>query len=127
MLLKERLDNIFKDFGLNFNSTGNNVLKRLAKDEEETDYGNFFLKINDQSVAKNVDFLGEIGLLYDLLIYLLGNGMRVVNSAQTQIDFFKAIHDTCTANDYLKPENWHYRSKWRTKKENFCRIRKYFK
>ena len=36
-------------------------------------------------------FLEEIGTLYDLLIYLLDNSMRIANSAQVQLNFFKAI------------------------------------
>ena len=43
------------------------------------------------SVVKSVDFLEEIGTLYDLLIYLLDNSMSNVTSIQTQIDLFKAI------------------------------------
>ena len=50
-----------------------------------------FIEINDKSVVKRADFLKEIGPLYDLLIYLLDNSMRIVTSAQTQLDFFKAI------------------------------------
>ena len=46
-------------------------------------------EIDDKSVNKDVDFLEEIGTLYDLLIYLLS--MRIANSAQAQLDFFKAI------------------------------------
>ena len=36
-------------------------------------------------------FLEEIGILYDLLIYLLDNSMRIADSLQVQLDFFKAI------------------------------------
>ena len=50
-----------------------------------------FIEINDKSVVKRADFLKEIGPLYDLLIYLLDNSMRIATSAQTQLDFFKAI------------------------------------
>ena len=32
-----------------------------------------------------------MGILYDLLIYLLDNSMRLISSTETQIDFFKAI------------------------------------
>ena len=39
----------------------------------------------------SADFLKEIGTLYDLLIYLLDNSMRVTTSAQTQLDCFKTI------------------------------------
>ena len=34
VLLKDKLDYIFKNFGSNFNSTGKNFLKRLAKDQK---------------------------------------------------------------------------------------------
>ena len=47
--------------------------------------------MDDKSFIKSVDFLEEIGILYDLLIYLLDNSVRIVTSTQTQIDFFKAI------------------------------------
>ena len=42
MLLKDRLDNIFQNFGLNFNSAGKKFLKKLAKDEKEIGCDNFF-------------------------------------------------------------------------------------
>ena len=48
-------------------------------------------EINDKSVVKSANFLKEIGILYDLLIYLLDNSIRIATSAQTQLDFFKAI------------------------------------
>ena len=44
VLLKDKLDYIFKDFGGNFNSTGKNVLKILANDEKKIDYNNLFLE-----------------------------------------------------------------------------------
>ena len=91
MLLKDKLDYIIKDFGTNFNSTGKNFLKNLAKDEKNIDYNNLFFKINDKSVAESADFLEEIGTLYDLLIFLLDNSMRTVSSSETQIHFLKAI------------------------------------
>ena len=50
-----------------------------------------FFEIDDKSVNNDVDFLEEIGTLYDLLIYLLENSMRIANSAQAQLDFVKAI------------------------------------
>ena len=50
-----------------------------------------FFKINNASVVRDVGFLEEIGTLYDLLIYLLVNSMRIVTSEKTQIDFFNAI------------------------------------
>ena len=50
-----------------------------------------FFEIEDNSFVKDVDFLEEIGILYDLLIYLLGNSTRITTSTQVQLDFFKAI------------------------------------
>ena len=66
-------------------------LIRLPIDAKKIDYKNFFFEIGYQSVVEDVDFLEEIGTLYDLLIYLLDKSMRIVTSTQTQIDFFKAI------------------------------------
>ena len=48
-------------------------------------------KINDKSVVKNADFLKEFGTLFELLIYLLNNSMRIVTSTEDHINFFKAI------------------------------------
>ena len=91
MLLKDKLDFTFKNFDQNFNSTGKNILRKLAKDEKKTYYNNLFFEIDDKSVVKSVDFLKEIGTLYDLLIYLLDNPINAINSAQIQGHFFKAI------------------------------------
>ena len=82
VLLKDKLDYIFKDFDTNFNSTGKYFLKQLAKDEQKIDYNNLFFEIDDKSVVKDVDFLKEIGTLYDLLIYLLDNFIRIATSTQ---------------------------------------------
>ena len=82
MLLKDRLGNIFDNFDSNFNNTGKKFLKNISKDEKEIDYDNLFLKINDESVVKNVDFLKEFGILYDLLIYLIGNANRIINATE---------------------------------------------
>ena len=81
-----------------------------------------FFEIDNKSVVKSADFSKEIGTLYDLLIYLFDNPINAVTSAQIQGDFFKPI--TTLKNNYFKPKNWHYRSEWRTKKENFCKTRK---
>ena len=81
MLLKGKLDFIFKNVGSNFNSTGKDFLTKLAKDEKKIDYNNLFFEIGDKSVVKSADFLKEIGTLYDWLIYLLYNPMNVVASS----------------------------------------------
>ena len=68
-----KLDHIFKNFDSNFNITGTKFFIRLARDEKKIDYNNMFLKINDASVVKDIDFLEEIGTFHNLLIYLLDN------------------------------------------------------
>ena len=57
VLLKDKLDNIFKNFGSNFNSTGRRFLIKLPKDEKKIDYNNLLFKLNEESVVKSVDFL----------------------------------------------------------------------
>ena len=87
VLLKDKLDYIFKNFGSNFNNTGKTFLIKLAKDEEKIDYNNLFFSIDDKSVVNDFDFLKEIGTLYDLLIYLFDNSMKIITSTETQTDF----------------------------------------
>ena len=55
------------------------------------DYNNLLFSIDDKSVVKDFDFLKEIGTLYDLLIYLFDNSMKIVTSTETQTDFLKPI------------------------------------
>ena len=50
-----------------------------------------FFGIDNEPVVTNAVFLEEFGTLYDLLIYLLNNSMRIVTSTEDQIHFFKAI------------------------------------
>ena len=54
MLLKDKLDFIFK-------STGKYFLKKLAKDEKKVDYNDLFFSIYDKSAVKTIDFLEEFG------------------------------------------------------------------
>ena len=61
VLLKDKLDFIFKNFDSNFNSTGKYFLKKLAKDEKKIDYNNFFINIYDKSAVKSIDFSEEFG------------------------------------------------------------------
>ena len=57
MLLKDKLDFIFKNFSSNFNSTGKTFLIKLAKDEKKIDYNNLIFEIDDKSAVKSADFL----------------------------------------------------------------------
>ena len=50
-----------------------------------------FFSIYDKSAVKSVDFLEEFGTLYDLLIYLLDNSIRIISSTKAQTDFLEAI------------------------------------
>ena len=47
--------------------------------------------MDGSSIIKNFDFLVNFGTLYDLLIYLLGNAKRIINSAEIQAQLFKVI------------------------------------
>ena len=91
VLLKDKLDFIFKNFDQNFNSTGKIFLKSLPRMKKRLIIMICFFEIDDKSVNKNVDFLEKFGTLYDLLIYLLDNRMRLVSSLEDQINFFKVI------------------------------------
>ena len=46
VLLKDKLDFLFKTFGSNFNRTEKNFLTKLAKDEKKIDYNNSFFEID---------------------------------------------------------------------------------
>ena len=61
-----------------------------------------FLK--QKSVAKDVDFLKEFGTLYDLLIYLLNNSIRMTTSAKDQIMFLEAINALKTIISSMKTD-----------------------
>ena len=84
MLLKDKLDFIFKNFDQNFDNAGKYFPKKLAKDEKIIDYNNLFFETDDKSALKSADFLKEFGTLYDLLIYLLNNSMRIVTSTSNK-------------------------------------------
>ena len=124
VLLKDKLDFIFKNFDQNVNSTGKRFLKKLGKDEKKIDYNNFFFEIDDESVSKYDDFLEEIGTLYDLLIYLLDNSIRIANSAQVQLDFFKAITSLKIIISSMKTDIKDQSEE--EKKENCCKTRNCF-
>ena len=85
VLLKDRLDYIFTNFSSNFNSTGKNFLKKLAKDEEKIDYNDLFFEIDDP-VIRSYDFFKNVGTLYDLLIYLLNKNETMLDSSAMQLD-----------------------------------------
>ena len=61
-------------------------------------------KIEDKSVPKDVDFLKEFGTLYDLLIYLLNNSIRMTTSAKDQIMFLEAINTLKTIISSMKTD-----------------------
>ena len=124
VLLKDELDFIFKNFDLNFNSTGKNFLKKLAKDEKKIDYNNLFFSIDNEPVAKDVDFLKEFGTLYDLLIYLLGNNKRITISLKDQSKFFEAITLLETINLGIKDDIKD--DKMKNKKRKFLQNKRVF-
>ena len=62
MLLKDKLDFIFKNYDQNFNNTGKNFLKKLAKDEKKIN-NNLLFEIDDKSVVKSANFFIRIWYL----------------------------------------------------------------
>ena len=90
VLLKDRLDYIFTNFTSNFNSTGKNFLKKLAKYEEKIGYSNLFSEIEDPDI-NSYDFLEIVGTLYDLLINLLNEIENLLNSSNMQFDLNKLM------------------------------------
>ena len=48
VLLKDKLDYIFKNFDPNFNGTGEHFHIKLAKDEKNIDHNNLFFSIDDK-------------------------------------------------------------------------------
>ena len=107
VLLKDRLDYIFANFSSNFNSTGKNFPKKLAKDEEKIDYNDLFFEIDDP-VIRSYDFLENVGTLYDLLINLLNENETILDSSAMQLDLTRIMKILQT-----KAKN--------KKKRNFCR------
>ena len=95
------------------------VLEKLAKDEKNVDYNNVFFNIDDKPVVKSVTFLEKVGTLYDLLIYLLGNAKKILNSVETQIDFFRAI-------DVFQAWKLKLQIKVKNKKRKFLQNKKVF-
>ena len=91
VLLKDKLDFTFKNVDSNFNSTGKNFLTKLAKDEKKIDCNNLFFEIDDKSAVKSVDFLEEFVILYDLLVYLLDNCIKIISSTKAQTEFLEVI------------------------------------
>ena len=49
-----------------------------------------FFSIYDKSAVKSFDFLDEFGTLYNLLIYLLNNSIRIISSTKAQTEFLEA-------------------------------------
>ena len=88
VLLKDKLDFILKNLAQILIILEKKFLIKLAKDEKKIEYNNLFFEIDSNSVVKSVDFLQEIDTLYDLLIHLLNNSMKIITSTETQIDSF---------------------------------------
>ena len=87
-------------------------MKSLLKMKKKIDYNNLSFKIEDNSVAKDVNFLKEFGTLYDLLIYLLWFTLilfdlftiRMTTSAKDQIMFLEAINALKTIISSMKTD-----------------------
>lgn len=47
MLLKDNLNDVLDVFGMNFSNKGEDILKKLAKDERMINYNDLFFKTGD--------------------------------------------------------------------------------
>ena len=83
-----------------------------------------FFSIDNEPVAKDVDFLKEFGTLYDLLIYLLGNNKRITISLKDQSKFFEAITLLETINLGIKDDIKD--DKMKNKKRKFLQNKRVF-
>ena len=83
-----------------------------------------FFSIDNEPVAKDIDFLKEFGTLYDLLIYLLGNNKRITISLKDQSKFFEAITVLETINLGIKDDIKD--DKMKNKKRKFLQNKRVF-
>ena len=118
VLLKDRLDYIFTNFTSNFNSTGKNFLKKLAKYKEKIGYSNLFSEIEDPDI-NSYDFFEIVGTLYDLLINLLNEIENLLNSSNMQFDLNKLMF-ILKSIIQKKIENIADKIEKQKKKENFA-------
>ena len=58
--------------------------------KKKIDYNNLFFKIDDP-IIKSFDFLENVGRLYDLLINLLNEDEKILDSSAMQISLAKII------------------------------------
>ena len=67
VLLKDRLNDILLNYDMNINAKGEDILKKLARDERIIDYKNLLFKTGNLIIV-NYSFLERFDTLYDLLI-----------------------------------------------------------
>ena len=67
VLLKDRLNDILLNYDMNINAKGEDILKKLARDERIIDYKNLIFKTGNLIIV-NYSFLERFDTLYDLLI-----------------------------------------------------------
>ena len=70
-------------FAINFTDEGENILRKLAKDERMINYNDLFFKTGDPNI-NNLDFLKWFGTLYDLLLDLLNEKISTKKAAKEQ-------------------------------------------
>ena len=72
------------EYGMNITDKGEDILKKLAKNEEESiDYDNLFFTTSDR--AKNFNFLKRFGTLYELLIDLLNEQITIKEAKKSKM------------------------------------------
>ena len=81
MLLGDKLNDILQHYAMSLTNKAENILKKLAEDEELIDYNNLFFKTGDR-IIKSFNFLQRFGTLYDLLISLLNEEISIKEAKQ---------------------------------------------
>ena len=93
VLLKDNLNNILVNYGeLNIDSKGGSILRKLADYERSINYKNIFFN-SGSSAIDNYDFFKRFGSLYDLLIDLLNEKIRLKKTVIEQIEMTEKIEE----------------------------------
>ena len=92
ILLRDKLNNVLMDCDMNITAKGENILKKLANEERNINYKNLFFK-SGSPVLDNYDLFKRFSTLYDLLIDLFSEKIRLSKAAIEQNEMIDKIED----------------------------------
>ena len=76
---------------MNINSKGEDILKKLARDERMINYNNLFFRSGSPAI-ENYVFLKKFGILYDFLIDFLNERIDIIKASKEQSEMTKKIN-----------------------------------